>query len=147
MGDSSITNSASGIRTNAMPDGYSTFRLNYPPPAPKDSQLVRAQMEQCMAVIGTETQARRDETEPMSAANTQGEDKSLKLKKKSSKPNKKSWNPNKKTTAYLIRSVRYQNLDKSFLKGLSEAHSHRASPRPHSLYLERRHLRLMVQGR
>ncbi|KAG6062542.1 hypothetical protein E4U32_002229 [Claviceps aff. humidiphila group G2b] len=71
MGDSSITNSASGIRTNAMPDGYSTFRLNYTPPAPKDSQLVRAQMEQCMAVIGTETQARRDGTEPMSAANAQ----------------------------------------------------------------------------
>lgn len=54
-----------------MPDGYSVFRLNYPPPAPKDSQPVRAQMEQCMAVIGTETQARRDGTEPMLAANAQ----------------------------------------------------------------------------
>ncbi|KAG6203110.1 hypothetical protein E4U35_004622 [Claviceps purpurea] len=71
MGDSSITNSAAGIKTNAMPDGYSTFRVNCPPPAPKDSQLVRAQFEQCMAVIGAETQARRDGTEPMSAANAQ----------------------------------------------------------------------------
>ncbi|KAG6152471.1 hypothetical protein E4U51_000388 [Claviceps purpurea] len=74
MGDSSITNSAAGIKTNAMPDGYSTFRVNCPPPAPpapKDSQLVRAQFEQCMAVIGAETQVRRDGTEPMSAANAQ----------------------------------------------------------------------------
>ncbi|KAG6127742.1 hypothetical protein E4U28_008504 [Claviceps purpurea] len=143
MGDSSITNSAAGIKTNAMPDGYSTFRVNCPPPAPpapKDSQLVRAQFEQCMAVIGAETQVRRDGTEPMSAANAQGEDKNLKLKKKSSKPNKK-------TTAYLIRSVQYQNLEKSFLKGSSETNSHRTFPIPHSLYLGRRHLRLVVQGR
>ncbi|KAG6022610.1 hypothetical protein E4U19_004856 [Claviceps sp. Clav32 group G5] len=43
-----------------MPDGYSTFRLNCPPP-----------FEQCMGVIGAETQARRDGTESMSAANAQ----------------------------------------------------------------------------
>ncbi|KAG6054757.1 hypothetical protein E4U17_003497 [Claviceps sp. LM77 group G4] len=133
MGDSSITNSAAGIKSNAMPDGYSTFRLNCPPPAPKDSQPVRVQFEQCMGVIGIRGrdtgEARWDRahvgcecTETLHTSvrvetmGSDGEDKSLKLKKKSSKPNKKSWKPNKKMTAYLIQSVRYQNLDKSLLK-------------------------------
>ncbi|KAG5931031.1 hypothetical protein E4U60_006559, partial [Claviceps pazoutovae] len=73
MVDLSITNTAAGIKTNAKPDGYSTYLLNYPPPAPKNSPLVRAQFEQCMAGIGAETQARRDVegTEPKSAANAQ----------------------------------------------------------------------------
>ncbi|KAG5972827.1 hypothetical protein E4U58_006103 [Claviceps cyperi] len=106
--NSKITNAAASIKSNAKPDGYSTFLLNFPHPGPKDSPLVQHRAEILNQAGSTEATAAKVET-GLWARHIIGENKSLK--------------PNKKTTAYRIRRMWYQNLDKSFLKGLSEAHS------------------------